>query len=135
MQALGFCVFAFLQIAKASSKSALSSTKIWQSPLSCFITGIREFSLTKRTKDSPPRGIITSIKLSYFISSSVTERSVLSIKVTAFSSTPLFLSAVFITFTMALFELKASFPPFKITAFPLLKQSEATSVVTFGRDS
>ena len=40
-----------------------------------------------------------------------------------------------ITLTMALLELIASLPPFKITVLPDLKQSENASSVTFGLDS
>ena len=36
---------------------------------------------------------------------------------------------------MARFELRDSEPPRRITAFPVLMQSTAASLVTFGRDS
>ena len=54
------CVFALKIMSIAISKSALSSTKIWQLPVPVSITGIRLFSTTLRISPAPPLGISTS---------------------------------------------------------------------------
>ena len=50
-------------------------------------------------------------------------------------STPCLVSTSWIIATKARLELSASEPPFNTQAFPLLKQREKTSKVTFGRAS
>ncbi len=51
------------------------------------------------------------------------------------SGSPCFPPASFRIRASAMFELIASDPPRRITAFPALKHSPAASAVTFGRDS
>ena len=51
----------------------------------------------------------------------------------AYSGRLFFLNTSLKIVAIALFEFSASFPPFKTQTFPLLKQSAAVSLVTFGR--
>ena len=51
---------------------------------------------------------------------------------TASSGSSCIPSALLMAATIAIFEQMASLPPFKITAFPVLKQSAKASAVTFG---
>ena len=60
LQTLTRCALALTAMATAISRSALSSTKTWHSPLSCLSTGTVERSFTRRTNSSPPRGMIRS---------------------------------------------------------------------------
>ena len=62
LQTEGRCVLALITMGSAISKSADSSTKIWQFPAPVSITGTVEFSVTKVMRPAPPRGMITSTK-------------------------------------------------------------------------
>ena len=79
---------------------------------------------------SPPRGIATSISPTARTSSVTAEWSSVSTSCTA-SPTPASRTAA----ASALFDSIASLPPRKITALPVLRQSAAVSMKTFGRDS
>lgn len=99
------------------------------------ITGTVAFSTTARISPAPPRGIKTSTYPFIFINSVVVSLEVSSINAMAFSSTPHSANVRRILATIAIFEWSASLPHFKITAFPVLKQSPKASAVTFGRAS
>ena len=57
----GLWVFAFITIFTAISKSALSSTYVWQFPVPVSITGTVLFNTTDWISPAPPLGISTSI--------------------------------------------------------------------------
>ena len=129
------CVFALQIISNAILKSAVSSTKIWQFPVPVSITGTVLFSTTERISPAPPLGISTSTQRFKRISSFVVSLLVSSISCRASSGSPALVRPVRSHFAIALLDSMASLPPFKITAFPDLKQRPKASAVTLGRAS
>ena len=129
------CVFALTTIRTAMSRSAVSSTKMWQFPVPVSITGTVLFCTTFAMSPAPPLGIRTSIYLFSFIIWLTTARSVFSTRRSASSGRLHFFKPSRITFVTARLEWIASEPPRRITTFPVLKQSPKASAVTFGRDS
>ena len=106
-----------------------------ETPTPPVIAGILACSPTIFTKDSPPLGIIRSIYLFNDKNSEVILRSVDFIRFIIFSSYPDSVIDCLIICSNTILVLIDSFPPFKITEFPDLIQSAATSEATFGRDS
>ena len=101
--------------------------------MSCFITGIVEFSLTNLISDSPPLGTIKSTYLSSLISFATPSLVESGSNEIACSGSLFFARTSLKTTAIALFECSASFPPFRTQTFPLLKHKAAVSLVTFGR--
>ena len=131
----GRWTLALKQISAAMGRSALQSTYTWQTPLSCLITGMVEFSETMRMSPSPPRGMMRSI-YRFALSISMTQaRSGFSMNETAPSGMPASAPARLSTSAMAVLDATASEPPRSSTPLPDLMQSAAESAVTFGRDS
>ena len=85
-------------------KSADSSINIWQLPVPVSITGIVAFSTTVFISPAPPLGISKSTYLLRRMNCFATSRSVSSIRFTASSVMPDFLSASFMTFIRAILE-------------------------------
>ena len=83
----------------------------------------------------PPLGIRTSIYSFNFINCIVFSFDVSSINVILLLFTLSSFSLFFIISAIFILVFIASDPPFKITAFPVLKHSANASVVTFGRAS
>ena len=135
LHVLGRWVLAFKITGRAFSKSALSSTNMWQTPIPPTITGIVECSLANWCNAAPPRGIIMSTYWSNFNNSITNARSGSVIACTAVFGKPAWDKAFCTTSTNTWLECCVSFPPRKITALPVFKHRLATSIVTFGRAS
>ena len=135
LQVLGRWVLALTMIFSAGAISAVSSTKIWHTPIPPVITGIVDCSRHSLCRPAPPRGISISMYLSIFSISPTSARSGLSIACTAAAGRPHSCSACWITFTVAALVRQVSFPPRRIAALPVFRHREATSTVTLGRAS
>src|SRR5574341_1084460 len=110
LQVPGRWTFALKQISDAMARSALLSTYTWQTPLSCLITGMVEFSETILMSPSPPRGMMRSMNW-FVLSISMTQaRSGFSMNDTAPSGMPASAPARFRTSAMAVFDATASDP-------------------------
>ena len=68
LQVPGRWTLALKQIDSAICRSALASTYVWQTPLSCLITGMRDSFVTNSMRPSPPLGMMRSMYLSCFSS-------------------------------------------------------------------
>ena len=84
-------------------------------------------------KASPPLGTIKSTYLSSTINFATPSLLLSGSRETISFGRLFFSKTSCIILAIALFEFSASFPPFKTQTFPLLKQSAAVSLVTFGR--
>ena len=128
----GLCVFAFITILTAMSRSALLSTYVWQFPVPVSITGTVLFCTTDCISPAPPLGISTSIyPLSLIISVAVSLLVSSTICTQSFGS-PICSRAFLNIFTIVVFELNASFPPLSIVALPAFRHKPKASAVTFG---
>ena len=103
-------------------------------PAPVSITGIVAFSLTKSIRLLLPRGIIRSTYSRAFSSCVVSSRPA-GRRERIFLSMPYFSRTDLIMPAIAVFELMASLPPFKMQAFPDFMHRENTSKVTLGRAS
>ena len=108
--------------ASAISKSADSSTKMWQFPAPVSITGTVAFSVTKEIRPGPPRGISTSTSPRALISS-CTESRVLesSSSIAPFGTQPQPHDLDQVSRLLC----TASLPPRRTIALPVLSTSEA----------
>ena len=84
----GRCVLALITMPSAISKSADSSTKMWQFPAPVSITGTVALSATKEIRPGPPRGMSTSTRPRALISSCTESRVLESSNSIAPSGTP-----------------------------------------------
>ena len=135
LQTDGRETFAFRAIFSAMARSALSSTKVWQTPLPVSRTGTVLPCTTARMRPAPPRGITTSKRPSRCSIASTPCRSAESMKPIAPAGTPASCAACARSDAIAVFERIASLPPRSSTALPDFRQSPAASDVTLGRAS
>ena len=135
LQTAGRDVFAFSAMRSAMSRSALSSTNVWQIPAPVSMTGTALSVTTRWISPAPPRGMIKSRRPVRLIITPTASRLALSMNCSAPSGTPSFSAASARIELMARFDFRASEPPRNITAFPDFRQSAAASAVTFGRAS
>ena len=129
------CVFAFMMIASAASKSADASTYTWQLPVPVSMTGTRDSSTTALMRPAPPRGMRASIAPRARIMARAPPRPHGSTVEIASGGKPTEDRASRHTSMRTRFDACAALPPRRITALPAFRARAAASMVTLGRAS